>query len=110
MILPLYGLFGGNGRVRTYAGLAPSNGLANRPLNHLGTFPCLAEEVGFEPTNGFPLPVFKTGALSHSAILPRHSVPEMLHTHYACGVYYLDFPHCRQGAVSLLLFPSNGVI
>ena len=30
----------------------------------------LAEEVGFEPTNGCPLPVFKTGAIDHSATLP----------------------------------------
>src|SRR5690606_15877993 len=33
--------------------------------------PCeLAEAVGFEPTNGCPLPVFKTGAFNHSATLP----------------------------------------
>ena len=30
----------------------------------------LAEEVGFEPTNGCPLPVFKTGAFNRSATLP----------------------------------------
>lgn len=30
----------------------------------------LAEAVGFEPTNGCPLPVFKTGAFNHSATLP----------------------------------------
>ena len=30
----------------------------------------LAEEVGFEPTNGYPLPVFKTGAFDRSATLP----------------------------------------
>lgn len=37
----------------------------------------LAEEVGFEPTNGCPLPVFKTGAIDHSATLPgcRESAP-----------------------------------
>jgi hypothetical protein len=29
--------------------------------------------VGFEPTNGFPLPVFKTGAIDHSATLPRRT-------------------------------------
>ena len=26
--------------------------------------------MGFEPTNGFPLPVFKTGAFNRSATLP----------------------------------------
>jgi hypothetical protein len=31
---------------------------------------CLAEAVGFEPTNGRPLLVFKTSALNHSATLP----------------------------------------
>ena len=32
----------------------------------------LAEGVGFEPTRERnPLPVFKTGALNHSATLPR---------------------------------------
>ncbi len=30
----------------------------------------LAEGVGFEPTDGFPSPVFKTGALNRSATLP----------------------------------------
>ena len=30
----------------------------------------VAEGVGFEPTNGCPLPVFKTGAIDHSATLP----------------------------------------
>ncbi len=33
-----------------------------------------AEGEGFEPTVGFPTPVFKTGALSHSAILPETSI------------------------------------
>ena len=30
----------------------------------------VAEEVGFEPTDGCPSPVFKTGALNRSATLP----------------------------------------
>ena len=30
----------------------------------------MAEGVGFEPTDGFPSPVFKTGAFVHSAIPP----------------------------------------
>ena len=37
-----------------------------------GTVACeiLAEAVRFELTNGCPLPVFKTGAIDHSATLP----------------------------------------
>ena len=31
---------------------------------------CLAEAQGFEPWNPFRLPVFKTGAIDHSAKLP----------------------------------------
>ena len=31
----------------------------------------MAEEVGFEPTEGRPSAVFKTAALNHSTILPR---------------------------------------
>ena len=30
----------------------------------------MAEEVGFEPTEGRPSAVFKTAALNHSTILP----------------------------------------
>ena len=30
----------------------------------------MAEEVRFELTKGYPLPVFKTGAIDHSATLP----------------------------------------
>ena len=33
-------------------------------------FGILAEAVRFELTNGCPLPVFKTGAIDHSATLP----------------------------------------
>ena len=38
----------------------------------------LAEAVRFELTNGCPLPVFKTGAIDHSATLPEvgeYSIP-----------------------------------
>ncbi len=31
----------------------------------------VAEGVGFEPTDAFTSPVFKTGALDHSATLPE---------------------------------------
>jgi hypothetical protein len=38
-------------------------------------FPCvLAEAVRFELTNGCPLPVFKTGAIDHSATPPKGSI------------------------------------
>ena len=34
------------------------------------SFPFFSEEEGFEPPDGFPSPVFKTGAFGHSATLP----------------------------------------
>ncbi len=34
----------------------------------------LAEEVGFEPTDPCESPVFKTGAIDHSATLPAASI------------------------------------
>ena len=37
----------------------------------------MAEEVGFEPTDGRPSPVFKTGAFSRSATPPQQ-----------CDAYY----------------------
>ena len=40
----------------------------------------MAEGVGFEPTREQnPLPVFKTGALNHSATLPyqQHQIPSI---------------------------------
>ena len=37
------------------------------PYNSRGK---VAEGVGFEPTIGFPMPVFKTGAFDHSATPP----------------------------------------
>ena len=44
------------------------------PFGHLGTsaygMKKLAERVGFEPTDAFASPVFKTGAFNHSAISP----------------------------------------
>ena len=50
--------------------------LAGEPLRPLGYFRRsmvffqLAERVGFEPTDAFTSPVFKTGAFDHSAISP----------------------------------------
>ena len=55
----------------------PDNHLAGGPIRPLWHLPRQmlkshkkAEGVGFEPTMGFPIPVFKTGALSRSAIPP----------------------------------------
>ncbi len=36
----------------------------------------MAEGVGFEPTVGFPTPVFKTGAIDHSTTPPERSMRE----------------------------------
>ena len=41
-----------------------------KALKSLYLLDMLAEAVRFELTNGFPLPVFKTGAIDHSATLP----------------------------------------
>ena len=40
----------------------------------------VAEGVGFEPTNGRPLPVFKTGAFNRSATLPSPPAEHSLST------------------------------
>ena len=45
---------------------------------------CLAEAVRFELTNGFPLPVFKTGAIDHSATLPFNLTLAMKRLSFAC--------------------------
>ena len=44
--------------------------LQQRGVDGRARVQCLAEAVRFELTNGFPLPVFKTGAIDHSATLP----------------------------------------
>ena len=38
----------------------------------------MAEGVGFEPTEPFGSPVFKTGAIDHSTTPPRNWVGEMI--------------------------------
>jgi integrase len=40
-------------------------------VNRRKSFPCKAEGEGFEPSNGFPLLVFKTSAIGHSATPPK---------------------------------------
>ena len=56
-------------------GFEPSDQLPSRILSkdvHSATLPSLrAEEQGFEPRVGCPTTVFKTAALSHSAIPPK---------------------------------------
>ena len=56
------------------------------------TPPCsksiLAEGVGFEPTKGFPLPVFKTGAFNRSATLPSWPThASHITTHVPCAAH-----------------------
>ena len=68
-------LFGAEGGSRTLARVfKPPTPLAGEPLRPLGYFRIhiyfLAERVGFEPTDAFTSPVFKTGAFDHSAISP----------------------------------------
>ena len=41
------------------------------PMIYMGFFHLMAEAVRFELTDSFPSPVFKTGAIDHSATLPR---------------------------------------
>ena len=40
-------------------------------LAHYRVMPDMAEAVRFELTDSFPSPVFKTGAIDHSATLPQ---------------------------------------
>ena len=42
----------------------------------------MAEAVGFEPTDGCPSPVFKTGPIGHYGTPPRDTVPAR-HLHNA---------------------------
>jgi len=46
----------------------------DRPSHHAGEARILAEAQGFEPWKPFGLPVFKTGAIDHSAKLPIRKV------------------------------------
>ena len=48
----------------------------------------LAEAVRFELTDGFPSPVFKTGAIDHSATLPV--APILAGPQQAPGFYEFD--------------------
>ena len=47
----------------------------------------LAERVGFEPTDAFTSPVFKTGAFDHSAISPYAKAP------LSSAIYILPCPN-----------------
>jgi hypothetical protein len=58
----------------------------------------LAEGVGFEPTRERnPLPVFKTGALNHSATLPS-----------LIEIYFFRFTGAENGAPATDLLPFWG--
>jgi hypothetical protein len=59
-------------RLEVTAGFEPANkGFADPCLGPLG-YVTMAERVGFEPTRGKPLPVFKTGAINRSATSPAN--------------------------------------
>ena len=87
--------FGAEGGSRTLARVfKPPTPLAGEPLRPLGYF-CrniwrsLAERVGFEPTDAFTSPVFKTGAFDHSAISPCVKVrsTQTQESFYHRGIY-----------------------
>ena len=70
---------------------------------HGNTF-FLAEAVRFELTNGCPLPVFKTGAIDHSATPPEHAPGAHLPTCTKRAVYRRLAPH-RTGGMGVRPHP-----
>ena len=67
---------GGEVGIRTLGRILLRQPLSRRPQSSTLAPPQIvkvfaAEEVGFEPTLGFPKPVFKTGAFNRSAIPPQ---------------------------------------
>ena len=63
------------------------------PQAELHTIFCLAERVGFEPTDAFTSPVFKTGAFNRSAISPD-LVPRLPQTQLL--IYHITSPFVKQ--------------
>ena len=97
--------FGAEGGSRTLARVfKPPTPLAGEPLRPLGYF-CrniwrsLAERVGFEPTDAFTSPVFKTGAFDHSAISPCVKVrsTQTQELFYHRGIYLSTKNNGRKG-------------
>jgi hypothetical protein len=58
----------------------------------------MAEEVGFEPTEPCGSPVFKTGAIDHSATPPINELS-----------YANQFETQRRHTVNATLFPAMGI-
>lgn len=54
----------------------------------------LATRLGFEPRDGFPPPVFKTGAISHSATLPYSLLLNNNRTFQPCKFNLHYTQHC----------------
>ena len=57
-------------------GLEPPLTILETAILPLDDTPILEEEVGFEPTEGFPSPPFQDGAIGLSAILPYSGVDD----------------------------------
>lgn len=97
---------GGEGGIRTRGGgFSPRTHLAgepNRPLWHLP----LAEGEGFEPTMDFSIPVFKTGALSHSAIPPIEGTRKK-HTSREIPLRRTEFYHIQTRGATFELNRGN---
>ena len=78
----------------------------------------MAEAVRFELTDGFPSPVFKTGALNHSATLPAQALEVVVLTrsattsmvHFEGADYSIDFASSKAliSAMSTRSVPGAG--
>ena len=70
----------------------------------------LAERVGFEPTDAFTSPVFKTGAFDHSAISPCVKallMPDASNI-LPCGAGFVNKKNCNFFAKNLKLGVEKG--
>jgi hypothetical protein len=70
----------------------------------------LAERVGFEPTDAFTSPVFKTGAFDHSAISPYAKAPLLPDASniLPCGAGFVNKKNCNFFAKNLKLGVEKG--
>ena len=90
------GCDGAEGGIRTLAALftrpTPLAGESLRPLGYfckyMGKY--MAERVGFEPTDAFTSPVFKTGAFNHSATSPKKPPQQTMFGCYCGGPFFLS--------------------
>ena len=65
----------------------------------------LAERVGFEPTDAFTSPVFKTGAFNRSAISPDHESASYSQTRVVS--YHTSLPFVNHSPQGFFTFPRN---